>query len=1723
MTRNGTGDSSGEHPRIPGYEILELIGAGGQGSVYRARQLSLDRVVAIKVVGGERAADRRTTRAFIKEARLASQLHHPNILQGIDVGCREGLWYFVMEYVSGQDAHDLLKHDEPFSPMDVLHVAYQVAEALEYGHGRGCVHGDIKPENLIIAHNGTVKLVDYGIARFTRETSRFIKGTPGFMAPEVLSGATPGDVRSDLYSLGLTLYNLLTGSLPSRKRSRRDQLRRIRHEVDRRLAPILTRLLAPDPADRYQNPTQLLDALRQVPGFDPRPAITVRSLSFRRFLPLYVLAALLIVGIPLGWHFLGSAGTGDAETNAPAPDAPEADRSGADAKGTKGTPTRTPDAPPARPDATGAPALVFDPSTGHVAEGAVLVVNLQAMHLGAPLEPRLLVLDADGRETRERVETPVIRPVPGRPDQAQIRWRAPWFAGHRTEIRRIVAIQGSLRASLEVRIRDRNRAPDITLPGSIRLEGRRPCTIRFRVTDADGDPVQLRLEKTIPGLETRIEGHALLLDDSAAERKKHVLYLVADDGHGGRQTMDLTVDLTAGELRGTDRRDRAAGKLRARLLDRGVVLLSDGLIATFLQYVESRLESGPGSALDVCRPWLERNPLLRKSLLVGLHPNVNPKVLACLRRLVERHEKDVQSFPHLALAFAFAWSAGPGSEPARYRAEESWTRGRGPIPSMEESFSHYVRNAGRMKASLARTPWPLLVTVAANDAPLAEREWVLARYRGVHVADLTADFGGRPAADPRLDTLPLTLANLTEYGGGATVNTQRAVSVARSLGLPASPALSGGHCWPVWLIQDGPAFGMQRAGDRGHLDGVIPDPTGDRTLDEEHLALLARALAHSFEGYLDATIAVAVYELRRSTPGSFHESATRLLDEAIARNPYLARPWLDLADAAARRGIDQDRRRRLFEHGLKTLAPCPGLLCDVLKRAGPEVATFKRQDRESTEYLETLASAFKICAQASRPDLAAEMAVLRSRLLRASGERRAGTRVLEDAVRRLAREDVRGDWLGLTTACRSLARQAIRFHETESERVALLHRMMEAAGADREGSEAARESVIEGIARALHDAGHRKTADEWTLRMLVKKRSPSSLAFDKRGRGRTRLYGAKERGRPFEDQVEDDAYLCGFRYTFGPVEWGQPGVSGSLARGRRVIESLQPIYRTKQGPTAGAAVGTVREPVFTAQARDGYGVTGIIVTGEDMLEGFSLVCGRINDHRFNEADIYISGWHGGRTGRSRELLGHVGAPIAGILGRSGRFVNAVGLITHAPSTAASRLDAPEADTRCPLPSPGDLEREGRRVEQRYDDLLVRKPGRRANARRSKALLLLAEKKTPGRAAHYLLLKEGQDAATRAGDAEVAFRAAEQLASTYRVDPVALNRALFEAIASRLATTRDRMLLQRRYVATFDLALERRDFEAAAALLGQAAAVAKEAGWPPIAEDMQPLESRLEQRRHAYATAEKALDRLGAVPGDATAAETLARFFIVTKKDWSGAARTLAPITESDLRRLVARDQAPPKDREGFVALGQALSERAKAARDDAGLSEACYERAVHWYRTALAATKDKDERAKLEKAIADASLHFGPRRRYLVDLTEEIAMVGNGRLGKGDDLGYEDLSVSIGKKKHYRCLSTHPPQGGQAWVRYRLESPWRTLHAGVAINDSAGRRSAIPLVFEVFGDGRRLWASSLVQKTGQVQECKVDVLGVRTLELRVDCRRSNDGAHAVWVDPVLAK
>src|SRR5687768_7699307 len=215
-----------KNSQLPGFQLLGKLGKGAMATVYKARQLSLDRIVAIKVLPKRSSENPEFVDRFYKEGKAAARLSHNNIVQAIDVGSSpEGYHYFVMEYVEGKTLYDVMQpppvgEGRAFTEQEALGIIIQIADALHHAHQRGLIHRDVKPKNILLTPQGVAKLTDLGLARATDDKEAAESeagkayGTPYYISPEQIRGDVDIDFRADIYSLGATMYHMVTGRPP---------------------------------------------------------------------------------------------------------------------------------------------------------------------------------------------------------------------------------------------------------------------------------------------------------------------------------------------------------------------------------------------------------------------------------------------------------------------------------------------------------------------------------------------------------------------------------------------------------------------------------------------------------------------------------------------------------------------------------------------------------------------------------------------------------------------------------------------------------------------------------------------------------------------------------------------------------------------------------------------------------------------------------------------------------------------------------------------------------------------------------------------------------------------------------------------------------------------------------------------------------------------------------------------------------------------------------------------------------------------------------------------------------------------------------------------------------------------------------------------------------------------------------------------------------------------
>jgi serine/threonine-protein kinase len=259
---------------ITGYKLLERRGQGGMGVVYRAVQKSLKREVALKILAPRFATQKRFLQRFLREAKLAGELNHTNLVSAIDFGESNGYYYIAMEYVDGWSVSEMLQEDGPFDEEEALKILIQVARGLEHASEKHIVHRDVKPENILVTPDGVAKLTDLGLSKqLTSDCSITVEGktlgTPFYVSPELARGTKGVDVRSDLYSLGCTVYHMLAGEPPFTGDNAAAvmachiaedprPLRKLAPDGSRPVQRLIQRLMEKDPDDRYQTPQELV-------------------------------------------------------------------------------------------------------------------------------------------------------------------------------------------------------------------------------------------------------------------------------------------------------------------------------------------------------------------------------------------------------------------------------------------------------------------------------------------------------------------------------------------------------------------------------------------------------------------------------------------------------------------------------------------------------------------------------------------------------------------------------------------------------------------------------------------------------------------------------------------------------------------------------------------------------------------------------------------------------------------------------------------------------------------------------------------------------------------------------------------------------------------------------------------------------------------------------------------------------------------------------------------------------------------------------------------------------------------------------------------------------------------------------------------------------------------------------------------------------------------------
>jgi serine/threonine-protein kinase len=282
---------------IPGYLLLDKIGKGSMGIVYKAKQSSVDRIVAIKILLDTLAQNKEFIKRFDREAKIAAKLSHNNIVNAIDAGEVGGHHFFVMEYVEGETIKDMIERGKIFDEKVALKIVIAVAEALKHAHQRGLIHRDVKPENVILTKDGNVKLADLGLARPTADEKWAMAeagmaiGTPFYISPEQVRGQVDVDIRGDIYGLGATLYHMVTGKPPYDGETPNEVMKKhvdkncplvppdhLNTRLSSGLGEVVETMMAKNRDDRYRNPDDLILDLKCLVQGD-RPMIAEQKAS----------------------------------------------------------------------------------------------------------------------------------------------------------------------------------------------------------------------------------------------------------------------------------------------------------------------------------------------------------------------------------------------------------------------------------------------------------------------------------------------------------------------------------------------------------------------------------------------------------------------------------------------------------------------------------------------------------------------------------------------------------------------------------------------------------------------------------------------------------------------------------------------------------------------------------------------------------------------------------------------------------------------------------------------------------------------------------------------------------------------------------------------------------------------------------------------------------------------------------------------------------------------------------------------------------------------------------------------------------------------------------------------------------------------------------------------------------------------------------------------------
>lgn len=547
-------------------------------------------------------------------------------------------------------------------------------------------------------------------------------------------------------------------------------------------------------------------------------------------------------------------------------------------------------------------------------------------------------------------------------------------------------------------------------------------------------------------------------------------------------------EMTPAQLRDRLMASAAAGKLTEPVL----VQFRDYAAALAHDYLTAR-----GISEDFLK-WLSANKEMRDAVLITFFPSYDVNVVKRLEALKSRFGSQVAAYPHLALAFAFVYGRA-GAQPPRDPHMLFAAKDR-EIPKMEDSFEWYIRHEREMRMPLKATPWPLLVYVADNDAPLEERTWALQRYANCQPAafrtiyyDVEYDNSGLNGAG-KLGDRPLSLPNIATYGGICMHRAYYASRVLKSMGVPAlydhGEGERGGHAWVAWVGRETQALDLLFAGrfdyDR-YYTGIVFNPLTRRPMLDRDVQLDVAAMVRSYPGYMDALVGCEVFQMFKPEDRA---KAVGLLDGASQKNAYCDFAWRLMGAGVADGTIPQKQGERMFDGMLRSFAAYPDLTFYVLdKILAPRLKpSEKPAEAEIARNLLVLEKAFQIYEAAKRPDLSVRLRCLQGQYLEAVGRR-------EEALKHyvLASEKYASEHYGFL----SLYDRAVKMMREDRHQDMMLKYMdMVAAKVPRFQSDfnqkydlinPAYVYVVKAYASALRTAGRAADADIWDSKIPAKK------------------------------------------------------------------------------------------------------------------------------------------------------------------------------------------------------------------------------------------------------------------------------------------------------------------------------------------------------------------------------------------------------------------------------------------------------------------------------------------------------------------------------------------------------------------------------------------------------------------------------------------------------------